>query len=619
MKTLKSLFTIKVSALFFVGVLGAASSILALAPRKIAITKAESCQGAPTVATLNPFPVSWAGITGSDCTDAPAIAIRPVNSPTGSYSQNVDAQSGDEFYLRVYVHNGAQQGLDPNQTTAFAVQGGINIAGGQIATDFDGTRADGSLTNTVYGSVSVNMPQGARLELIPGSEEFFDYQATPISGYANLKPTSGFFDLGDMSACFEFSKFLRVKVKVVGGQTAPQNPTGTISGQVGSRVSGQCVYSGTIAWQTQNAGEVEVTVRDPENAQEKVFAQHANENGAPVNWLEPNKNYHFTVWRMVNGQRASFYAPGHNLETWIQVPDLNCGVTPAGNPSGNIAATPATQVASQCLFQTAVTWSTQDVSNAQVTVRNPDTGAEAVHSTELNGTSTDTAWMLPNRNYRFSLWNVVGGLRQTPALDDVWVTTGSCQTVPVIDYNFNPLKSEYCVGETPQYVITANSHMAGKKILWSSWKNNQPTGELDADYGFFLTLRDNQAVWNEYGSTWLASHIGSWRKEANIEGVRKSVTFQVRDCSTPTQLVCLVTPSVTANINQVVLYTAQGGGGAVSWSNATGNPSNPVPTSNASTYSTRYATPGIKTVIASNTSGQTCKLGKLNHPRPIWS
>ena len=194
-------------------------------------------------ATLNPFPVSWNSQTGSDCTDAPAIAVRNVNG--GSYGQSADAQNGDELRVRIYVHNGAQQGLDYNQTTAFSVEGGVSISGSQISTDFDGTHADGSLTNTVYGSVFVNIPNGSSLEIIPGSEEFYDYQANRISGFANLNSSSGYFSMGDMQACFEFSKFFVFRVRVSYSQSFVQ-PSGQISAELGGRVSGQCLYNGIL-------------------------------------------------------------------------------------------------------------------------------------------------------------------------------------------------------------------------------------------------------------------------------------------------------------------------------------------------------------------------------------
>lgn len=50
-------------------------------------------------------------------------------------------------------------------------------------------------------------------------------------------------------------------------------------------------------------------------------------------------------------------------------------------------------------------------------------------------------------------------------------------------------------------------------IYWSSYKNNQATGELNADYGH-KTEPNGTA---ELETTWLPEHVGTWTKEILIK------------------------------------------------------------------------------------------------------
>ena len=97
----------------------AAVLVVGLINEKPFIQADVNCELAPTVATLNPFPVTF---SGEPCMDWPAIDAR-VES--GQYSQNfadlsngVEAQAGNEVHVVIYVHNGAAVNLDPDLTTA---------------------------------------------------------------------------------------------------------------------------------------------------------------------------------------------------------------------------------------------------------------------------------------------------------------------------------------------------------------------------------------------------------------------------------------------------------------------------------------------------------------------
>lgn len=513
MNSLKNFFqTNKMSVTISAGFLLLAAGVLLFAPRQINTAKSENCANAPTVATLNPFPISWGNTAGFDCTDFAPIAIRNING--GSYATNANGSVGDELYVRLYVHNGAQQGLDPNNTTARNVGGSISVSGNSISTSFSGSN-----TNTVSGSVTVNIPSGSHLEIVPGSEEFFDYQAHLINGQASLGASGGNFSLGDMQACFEFSKFLRFKVRVIG---AVVEPSGTISATLGSTVSGQCLYYANVVWNTQNVEEVLVTVSDPNlfsdnyYGNDKVFAMEDSANKT-VDWIAPQRPYRFTLWQInppSGGQTITFqggrtFNVKHLAEDWVVGgDDAFCQVTPPA-----LTCSPVNQTVS--VNQTANFTASGGTGNFSwsAPTGNPAAGSGGNFSTSYSNSGS-------------KIVTVTSGAHSAQCNVQV-------QPVVTVDYTFNMNKTDFCVGETPRYIITADKALVGKKILWSSFKNGVPMGEVDADYGFYLTLRDNQAVWEAYGSAWTTNDIGSWRKEANINGVRKSKSFSVRDCAVP--------------------------------------------------------------------------------------
>ncbi|MEK7162102.1 MAG: hypothetical protein AAB729_05445, partial [Patescibacteria group bacterium] len=361
------------------------------------------------------------------------------------YVSNDYGLPGDELYVRIYVHNGAQQGLDSSQTTAFGVNGSFSISGNTVSTSFSGTRGDGSVTNTVNGSVTIDLPEGGNLEIVPNSGQFFDYQANQISGNDNLAGNSGSFDMGEMQACFEFSKFYRFKVKVVGGTITP--PAGqTITGQISSAI-GICkangLYNANVNWNT-NASQPLVTVSDPAlNSDnyydnDKIFS-YSPQSNETVDWISPNSGYRFSLWSIdPSGESHSFRDINNNrvtvkavklYETWVSS-GASCGQTvpPVEKvPSGNITATTQTKLSGQCLFQNTVSWTTQNVTSARVDVTDLKDNVTNVVGYNLNDTTTDTAWLQPDRSYRFTLYNTANGQDK---LDSADVTIGSCGTTP---------------------------------------------------------------------------------------------------------------------------------------------------------------------------------------------
>ena len=120
--------------------------------------------------------------------------------------------------------------------------------------------------------------------------------------------------------------------------TTKQNPWGQIWQQGPlTRINNQCLYSTAIGWQTAGTSQVQVTVMDPDNGQEKLFAGAVNgQMNAP--WISPNKSYRFSLWDLDNGQKTilgSLYISG-----W----GLNCGVPDNGQyyPANPSTAYPGT-------------------------------------------------------------------------------------------------------------------------------------------------------------------------------------------------------------------------------------------------------------------------------------
>lgn len=171
--------------------------------------------------------------------------------------------------------------------------------------------------------------------------------------------------------------------------------------------------------------------------------------------------------------------------------------------------------------------------------------------------------------------------------------------------NLTTDKTSYCVGETPKYSITGGLSLVGSKILWTSYKNDVVTQEVDADYGFKMTAQGTGSGWSDYGWTWNESHVGNWKKQANIGGNLRSVSFDVKICNTPPTTVSCSPKSIRLFNTYSVIpnLTASGGSGNYSWS-APGS----TKTSGAGTqFSTSYAQNGdYQITVSDGTNTDTC-------------
>jgi uncharacterized repeat protein (TIGR01451 family) len=285
MQYLKNIFRVKVSAkvlaVSFFGVV----AVLALAPRLVNQSRAEECAIFQNP-VFNPFPVTFGNTAGSGCTDFPVVAARPINSTPNDYTSNLPVQAGDEFYVRIYVHNGAAQGLDPNQTTMRNVQATTNISdNGTSHTINVNLSADNATSKS--GSVTINTPDGATLQIVPGSGTIYDYNGNQLQSGVTLGGTTS---LGDQEACFDFSRQILFKVKVVGAAVVvpPTSTTGSISATV------SCPSTVNIQWNTQNAQGVIVYDQDNRIVSGEFSGNMVDSDPS----FHTNKTYTYSIWNV---------------------------------------------------------------------------------------------------------------------------------------------------------------------------------------------------------------------------------------------------------------------------------------------------------------------------------
>ncbi len=379
------------------------SGVFVMSPRASRIVKAENCNNAPSVATLNFYPVTWGNVAGVNCLDFAPISIRNVNNP--NYAPSVSAQPGEEMYVSIYVHNGARQDGDPNQTTAQNVNGSISLSGNTISTSFAGSN-----TNTKTGDVTVDMPSGATLEIIPGTEEFFDYQFRPISKSVNLTTTGGSFNLGDMLACFEYSIQLRFKVKVVGAAAG----TGNIDAQTKDQNCPAGNYNGIVSWNVSGG----VT-------QSAVYVDDLNDNLGPQYfsgelWAEnkaisliPNHTFVFTLYSVQNGVETKISEDSTGV-----VPALNCGE----DATGNIDVVVQSQNCPAGNYNGIVSWNVSGgVTQSAVYVDDLNDNLGPQYFSGELWAENKAISLIPNHTFVFTLYSVQNGVETKISEDSTGV------------------------------------------------------------------------------------------------------------------------------------------------------------------------------------------------------
>jgi WD40 repeat protein len=182
----------------------------------------QRCPNPPARATLNPFRLSFSP-TGETCTNFPPIDL----SIADKYSTNEQewnsprsVKAGDEFYVSVYVDNGAANNLPLGQTTAKNVQvtSFVNLSVGDSHSI--GVSFKGDNTNTVSKTLIVNTQPDEFLEVVPNSGELFDAYNHRIQ--KDLIIGNRVTSIGDLRPGFQTDIFLRFKVRVVRWVVAQQ-------------------------------------------------------------------------------------------------------------------------------------------------------------------------------------------------------------------------------------------------------------------------------------------------------------------------------------------------------------------------------------------------------------
>jgi|GEM_PF-3563553 uncharacterized repeat protein (TIGR01451 family) len=268
----------KTGAVLAIALLSGAVLTFAATPGALNHTKAEDCEPVYTSPIFDPYPVktnsdgSYVNSAGSDCTDYPELS-GGLTSGTSYYS-TVTANVGDSIQLRVYVHNGAATNSGANMTgTAYSVNLGTG-SGTQhtvtaILTASNAAEKDESIT--------INTPAGSSLQLVSGN----------LSGSV----TSPGQPTGTLEPCFDYSQQFYIIVKVV-GSSQPQG-SGTITAQLGSQVTGQCLWNATVTWSTTNVNNVQVFVEEDGGA-EKLMAAWPSGTNTP-GWIAPGHVYTFVL------------------------------------------------------------------------------------------------------------------------------------------------------------------------------------------------------------------------------------------------------------------------------------------------------------------------------------
>lgn len=210
---------------------GLVASALSLMPTHGARnTLAETCANPPTTPTLNYWPVTYTDDNTPFCHDFPAIDAA-IDNQNPQFSQNeadwqngLHLDAGQQGVALMYIHNGAANNLDPEQTTARDVKITTRAETGPGSSHKISVTFSGSNTNTVNKSFTIYTPENARLEVIPNSGFMYNYLGQLILDQQNLNLGNSTYNLGDLDACFEYSVFLSFKFKVV-ADTPPSTQT----------------------------------------------------------------------------------------------------------------------------------------------------------------------------------------------------------------------------------------------------------------------------------------------------------------------------------------------------------------------------------------------------------
>ena len=177
-----------------------------------------SCSTPPSVATLNPYPITFAS-PAEYCKNYEPIDMRHATE-TGQYSKSeqdwkdgIDAQPGDELYALIYIDNGAADNLPLRLTTAKNVKVTSKVDGEPGSLHFVSVSFSGENTNTVSGAFSVHTPQDCILEVVPNTGQIRNFTADKILR-DHFQIGNNTIDVGDIAPGFSTDLFIRFKVRV---------------------------------------------------------------------------------------------------------------------------------------------------------------------------------------------------------------------------------------------------------------------------------------------------------------------------------------------------------------------------------------------------------------------
>ncbi len=541
-------------------------------PRALEKTKAEDCANVtqiPSIATFNPFAVSWSGNGGTNCMDQPTLSVAKTGS--NSFAPSISAQNGDQIAVSAYIHNGARQDLG-SADIAKNVQVNFNVdttVGGShtITVTLTGQNVNGGSMASKSGSVTINTPAGSSLQVVSGSGLILDHLSS-IIGSAPVGNSNFTVNLGDINACFEFSKFVDFKVLVVGGQATV--PSGKISGTVGSQIGNQCLFNGYITWSTTNVTTAVVNVIDYDTGAVKTFSENLNGSNVSAPWIQPGKNAVFILYDTSNGAKTE-------LDRTSLTTTATCGGTPPVTGQFNITFNcgTVTWTSPSNVISVDVVW--QDITTHTV--------SKSLPNTSPNGSAT-VGPLTAGSVYYFIIYNTTNGahtnaFEKTTSIYD----PAACGVTP-------PPATLYCKASGSSYNISdsvAFTATGGKgSYSWSSVGGNPNSGS---------------------GSVFSTSYSTSGNKTAVVtssDGQTASCGTYINSTPVNTTLTCFAGNS-SYNIGDTVIYLASGGKAPYSWSSVGGNPNS----GSGTVFNPSYSTGGTKTAIVTSGDGQTASCSTI--------
>jgi uncharacterized repeat protein (TIGR01451 family)/LPXTG-motif cell wall-anchored protein len=533
---------------------------------------------------LNTFPVKWNGTNtptqNSDgtytCYDFPFMVGRNVNGnfPTSQtqHTNGVNAQVGDTVQIRLYVHNSASAQSDPNLTAARNVTIDTSYTNGNgVAT----VRASASASNASErpsGSVKVNLPSGASLELIPNSGVIQKYDGS--YGRTDFQIGDNSVELFDsLEGCFEKSKFIYYKFRIVGSTI----PTGQLQIEKNVRnVTRSTSFADQTTARTNDTVEYQIRVSATNAAVNNVTVTDTGAAGISMNAGSLRLNGS-TVSGSLSGLsigNVSTTSPAIITYT-ARVTSTQCNAnlvnTARASASGVTTVQDTATVMIEC-EQIPQLICTPDVQSVQVNQNASFTanGGNGTYSWSANGGSPSTG------NLRTFVTRYA-----TTGTKTVTVTSGSqTATCTVIVSQTPPPPSPVVCVPTSQTVDinqTANLSASGGNgsYTWSAPGGSPSTGST-------------QGFATQYGTS------GTKFVTVTSNGQTATCTVIVRQPQIP-QLVC-APDSQTVDINQYATFTASGGNGSYTWSAPGGSPS----TGNQQGFQTRYGSAGTRSVTVSS-------------------